>query len=307
MFDLFGASFKYPLKNVSGPSTVLTGTTADSYKFCVAERAGECASGSAAGEVYVNVPNVTLLACAGGDSSPTALDACIGNVPMYGHTLSQYGLRPGNVLQQGDFPTYGARWSRTLVTLTGEYRMITPYASGKSFADGSWIMLPTRWSGNNPNGHVMIAKVPPYPSTAPAVDMSTFVDAKVEVADPTSAFPGTANVVVQFGYWENGNPDQFHCTQRSEACVKGAQGGTGFAFESESVMGVTCTTGCSVTLPLIPDRLAFYRVVYRNSVNWVIGKGPLGIVGPSGVVASAPPGPVTPSSPSRPRNVVVIR
>ena len=195
VFDLFGASFKTPLKNVSGPSTVLTGTTADNYKFCVAERAGECAAGSAAGDVYVNVPNLSTLGCAGGDSSPTALDACIGNVPMYGHTLSQYGLRAGNVLAEGTFPTYGAQWSRTLVTLTGEYRMITPYATGKSFADGSWVMLPTRWNGFNPNGQVMIAKVPPYPASAPAVDMSTFVDAPVRVADPSSLFPKTSNVV----------------------------------------------------------------------------------------------------------------
>jgi len=306
VFDLFGASFRRPLKNVSGPSTVLTGSAADNYKFCVAERPGECVPGSAARDVYVNVPDLTLLGCAGGDSSPTVVDACIGNVPMYGHTLSQYGLRPGNVLQEGTYPTYGAKWSRTLVTLTGEYRMITPYAAGKSLADGSWVMLPTRWNGSNPNGHVMMAKVPPYPSTAAAVDLSTFVDAQVQVNDPAASFPGTSNVVVQFGYWENGTPDQFHCTQRSEACVKGAaQSGQAFGFASEAVTGVSCGTGCSVTLPLIPDRLAYYQVVYRNSANAVIGKGPLGVVAPLGA-GDAPGTEVKPpSKPSQPRNVIV--
>jgi hypothetical protein len=293
LFDIFGTSFKFPLKNVSGPSVQLTGGAADSFKFCVVERDGECYTGSRSGDVFVNAPQVELTACSGGESTTTIRDVCIGNTAMYGQAVAQYGLTPGNVLSTGPPPTYGARWSRVLVSLTAEYRSVTTYAAAKSFADASWVMFPTAWDSANPNQHVMVAKLPPYPTEPPAADLSNFQNVPIKIADPSSTHSGTSNVVITFGYAENGPPDAFMCTQRTESCVKGSSPTVPYAYASEPDPGVPCSSGCTVSIPIVPDRIAYYRVTYRSSSLQTIGVGPIQVVAsgraPGASALPAPP------------------
>src|ERR1035438_7110752 len=55
----------YSLADVSGPGSVLSDSSADSYKYCVVLVAGECRAGSLAGEEHVNAPYAQYLNCLG--------------------------------------------------------------------------------------------------------------------------------------------------------------------------------------------------------------------------------------------------
>ena len=76
-------------------------------------------------------------------------------------------------------------------------------------------------------------------------------------------------------------PERLVSTTRREACVKADQPGSGFGFASDGVPGVPCAGGCSITIPLIPQRIAYYRVRYRDSGGNDLTAGEYGIAGES--------------------------
>ena len=105
-----------------------------------------------------------------------------------------------------------------------------------------------------------MAKLPPYPERDD-VDRSDFVPLTVSVAGHT--VPGMDNIVIQFGYAENGDAGEYFCTSRKEACVKGA--GPGYGMASDAIAGVACAGGCTLAIPAISGRAVYYRVMYRDA------------------------------------------
>ena len=92
---------------------------------------------------------------------------------------------------------------------------------------------------------------------------------------------GVDNAIMQFGYAENGGANQFYCTSRREACVvvSSAVGNVPFRFASESpdgtaggLSGVPCSSGCSVAIPALSQKVVYYQVQYRDSGNHVIAQ-----------------------------------
>ena len=129
-----------PLIDASSAATgdVLSDTSADSYKYCVARKAGECRSASEPGDIYVNCPNevkagqrrIRLQWYSQNQDIP--VDICIGNMSAYLNSIVQVGFK------QNDFT--GAL-GRTLTKGLTRYKIIDPYWHGKALSDASWVMF----------------------------------------------------------------------------------------------------------------------------------------------------------------------
>jgi len=48
-----------------------------------------------------------------------------------------------------------------------------------------------------------------------------------------------------------------------------------FYFASENPAGVSCASGCTITIPAISQRILYYRIQYRAANNTVLAAGPL--------------------------------
>ena len=142
--------------------------------------------------------------------------------------------------------------------------LLDPYWNARSLPDASWMMFRSVWLGGV-RTEALLAKLPPYPEKDD-IDRSDFVPLTVNV--PARGIAGTDNIVMQFGYAENGAPADYFCTSRREACVKGSA--SGYAMAGDQVAGVSCAAGCSVTIPGISGRVVYYRLQYRDAGGNVI-------------------------------------
>jgi hypothetical protein len=266
-----------PLIDVSSAATgdVIGDAGVDAYKYCVARKAGECRAASKMGDIYMNCPNATprfegSYGCHWyQDTQDVSVDMCVGNHSAYLDSIDQIGFA------KTDFK--GAL-GRGLTKGLGHYKIYDPYFHGKATPDAEWIMFLTMWV-NGGSSEWLAAKTPPYPPSD-TVDRSTFIPVPVKLSPP----PGLSvnNVVLQFGYAENGNPSSFYCTSRQEKCL--ASSSTvptiPFLYASEGaggvetgITGLSCTNGCTVAVPAISQRVLYYQVIYRNAANQTLAKG----------------------------------
>jgi hypothetical protein len=260
------------LTDVSSAATgdVLGDTSADSYKYCVARKAGECRAASLPGDIYANCPNETVR----GDgsygcswyspaSNDNQQDICVGNMSGYLSGISQVGFG------RSDFT--GAL-GRTLTKALGRYHAIDGYWHGKALSDSSWMLTRSMYLGGAWTD-VILGKLPPFPPEDSVV-RSTFQAFPVKLTPPAGL--AVNNAVIQFGYAENGGTGQFFCTSRQEKCLATAAAvpAVPFVFPSEGtggvetgVTGVSCATGCTVAIPAISQRMLYYQVKYRDASN----------------------------------------
>lgn len=239
----------HPLVDVSGPQSVIGGSSTDAYRYCVAENAGECSTGSSAGAIYVNCPAVGVppqAACSG-----TAEDhgVCVADNGSYTHALVQVSNRLRNANGQG---------ARVLGSQFRPYQAADPYWSSRVLPDGLWAILWSPWF-NWQRSEIFLAKLPPFPAPD-HVDRSSFEPISLYL----SGVQGATGALVEFGYAENGDAGRFYCTSRQETCVRGDQSGNDYAFAFESVDPIACHNGCTATVPAIPQRVLYYRVRYLD-------------------------------------------
>jgi hypothetical protein len=87
------------------------------------------------------------------------------------------------------------------------------------------------------------------------------------------------DVVVEFGYAENGAANSFFCTSRRESCVavSGAIGSSApfFYEQTETYSGAPCASGCTVAIPALSQRILYYRWKYRDAFGNVIATSDL--------------------------------
>jgi chitodextrinase len=263
----------YSLLDVSGPRSSLSDGSADSYKYCVAFVAGECRAGSAAGDVYVNAPNVKYLNCVGSDGpNPQNLDICVGNLGTYAQGIPQLflGSDAADSTKRSRVITYG---------LTG-LRQSFYYWTAKSLPDASWALF-TRGLAQPPFGDLLtvwMAKLPPLPAPD-GVDRSNFLPLTVNLTPPANS--QIARAIIQFGYAEQGRPDQYYCTSRREACVAASAAFTAdnpFQYaNSETYAGVPCAASCQITIPVLPMHVVYYKVLYLDASRNVVATGIQGV------------------------------
>ena len=266
-----------PLKDMSSPArgNAITDDASSAYRYCVARKAGECRTGSAQGDVYVNCPYVmprpdNTLGCDFGRSEPSlANDICVYNTGAYLNAAIQLGYE---------------RWDpngslgRSLTKGLIRYRVVDVNENVHGLPDGSWLLLEAN-ALQGSRQEVLAAKLPPYPEVD-SIDRSTFIPLVLNLTPPGGL--AVDNAVVQFGYAEYGTPDQFYCTSRQESClaVSGSVsqsspflfGTDGNGGTAAGVTGVSCSTGCSIAIPALPQHVVYYQVLYRDGNNQVIAQ-----------------------------------
>jgi hypothetical protein len=258
----------HPLVDISGPGSLIDGTSANSYKYCVVRVNGECYSGSVLGQVYVNCPNVVVPSCSGngihgGSTMGMGSDICLFNAASTAQMAVQFHLGVN------DAPSLQ---TRSLTSAIGRLRMTSGFANARLLPDNSWILFLADWL--NLNGHdLWMGKMPAWQTDS--VDRSKFIPLMVSVEPPVGA--KINNAIVQFGYEEDGAPSALNCTSRNDVCIAnaGSIGTPPFFYASENPAGLACSTGCTIALPAIPQRVLYYRVVYRDASNNVLSIAPL--------------------------------
>ena len=254
----------HPLVDISGPASNIS--TGNSYTFCVTRAAGECYAGSSVGQIYVNVPGVFAPYCYGnpvdGQSYPQLNDLCITDSTPLGQGGVQFSTLTGDPL--GSFQRVLTR------TMNGATHNTSGFGNIHALPDNSWLMFQGNYlDGISRNDYM--AQALPYPPLS-SVSRNALIPIPV-ILNPPAAL-SVNNAIVQFGYAEYGG----NCTTRADACFANAAAipNTNFPFlyASETPAGLSCSSGCTITIPAISQRILYYTVIYRNASNVVIATQP---------------------------------
>jgi len=261
-----------PLSDVSSASTgnAISDSGVDSYRYCVARNAGECRAGSSRGDIYLNCPYTTPRNDGTYGCGYTS-DMCVYNTGSYLNGIDQIGYRETDV---------DGKLGRMLTKGLIRQRLNDVNENVRTLPDASWLLFrATALSGAEDT--IMVGKLPPYPGPD-SISRGTFVPVVVNVKP--AAGLGVTNAIVEFGYLENGAPNQFYCTTRKETCVAASAkvGVPPFLFASEGtggteagLTGQACSNGCSIAIPGLPQRVVYYRVTYRGASGQALAATPV--------------------------------
>jgi hypothetical protein len=252
IFPLLGFAGRYNLKDVSGPASNVAATP---FTLCYVLKAGECYSGSAAGDVYVNVP-------AAYDPGGCAVNQHWANVPCVISGLPGAGGFRQQAWQTADKTSAGSRFLTYLFDVPGgQYAYGVFSTLGATLAWGP----PTFVEGW---GQVTwLTKLPPWPSA----DSATRTDL---LPIPIQVPAGPPYAEIQFGYsrWigPDGSPTAFRCMPRQEACNTS---GDPYSFDGESKKLTSCAAGCTINIPAMAPNVLYYRIRRSNDgTTWVNGE-----------------------------------
>lgn len=289
-FQPFGASGNKILRDISGPGSVINDSKP--WTFCHVLAANECITGSTVGQIYALVPDtIEKPFCNGGEGFGFKFDLCIGNVEWRssGSTQTIFGIQSKTGLYDVPNGYYdlanGAGGIRLLArhALSGGYRRMPGFSSTKPIANGRFALAD--WSHVSEGTRMALLKIPP--AVLDSRNRAEWWEHKIVL--PSGSLPaGTDNVIAKFGYVENGTPTQGYCNTRREACIahrNTVNRANPYSYEtSESATignGLSCSAGgggCVLTVPLVPNRIAYVQVIFRNVSNQVILRSPWKVV-----------------------------
>lgn len=248
------------LRDISSAATGDVITDATPYTYCYAERAGECRSGAAAGDLYASCPGIDGAAAPASASCSSPKEG-IGYLELYDLCVgSQWPFANGFL----EAATEDDRFCRTCRLISFGYQRPhaaeTLYSSIQHIPNGKWV-----WGGvtRAERFENILAKAPPR--ELDSVNRGVFTRVAVALQPPSTL--AVHNAIIEFGYdpW-------FRCTSRDEVCVSAA-GNAPYFFAGESYSGVSCAAGCTINIPVIPGRVVYYRWKYRNASNAVLHTG----------------------------------
>jgi len=258
----------HPLIDISGPGSNIS--TAALYTFCATRAAGECYAGSSVGQIYVNAPGIVYPWCYGnptnGVSSPQVNDICVTNATPLGQAGVQFSTAGND--QLGSFQRVVTR------VMNGATHETSGFANIHMLPDNSWALFQGNYNDGISRNDYM-AQIPPFPPTN-SIARSDFIPVPVTLNPPAGL--AVNNAIVQFGYAEYGG----NFTTRADACFANAVAipntNAPFLYSSETPAGLACSSGCTIMIPAISQRVLYYTVVYRNVSNGVIATLPTQVV-----------------------------
>ena len=246
------------LLDVSGPSCAISDATP--WVYGVVLFANECVSGSSPGQVYVSAPYRTYLGCYGGQGI-IDIYAPGGNVQQ-DICVFPSGNNVNSIVQMGYAPDpVGWRYSGVVSYLSnGKNKMGAGFANWHPFIDSSWGLANEQF-GSLFGTQVTAIKMPPASTPLDSVNRADFVPMTIKIP----ALSGSDGAVVEYGYAENGTDGltKFYCTSRQENCEANqatVNDTTPFYFASETYSPLSCSSGCTVTIPALPAHEVYFRV-----------------------------------------------
>lgn len=247
----------FPLKR----KDTLTDSASESGYMCAAIVANDCFSGSVANNLYfVNesmdveyISNtIGRISCRHTQFAVWMGDTCSANPSPASATVAQYKFPPTGVSY---IPNGG--YSRVL-SKEWRYHREAATENAKGSPKGKHVLMRGFWYIELPD----IGEID-------TVNRGTFAAVPVKL---TSVPVGTDNVLIQFGYNHlfqcSGNRDNTCYSESTAVNIT-----TPFQFDHQTLTGVSCASGCTPIIPLVPGRLAYWRPVYRNSGGTVIARG----------------------------------
>ena len=252
-YDLEGYMGKYPMTRVD----TLTDSAADTGKWCVAIVANDCFSGSTAGKAYLvnelfDTTFIPLSTCRESQFGTVNGDMCFGPSNGVGASVSQWKVPQSNGISvlNGEKTRAVSREWRFYREAATENVKADP--TGKAFLTRShWYIVPPPMPGGDTRNRATFTGIPVTVGNVP---------------------PTTSTALVQFGY----NAD-FQCSlNRDNTCYAESatvSETTPFVFDHQTLTGVSCGSGCTVTIPALTNRVLYWRMVYRNAGGTVIHRG----------------------------------
>ena len=255
------------LADISGPNSTIGGDPTYNWTYCVALRSGECQSGSSAGYVYFNTPWLQYNYCVTPGQATSGADlttVCIHDASVADDSIMQLG----------------ANVSADLLGL--HQRMISRAFAAPSVNSPFWniaVMPDSKFAITRSKfirGHrsdFLSMQLPP--AQVDRIARNAYLNQTIAVPAGGGAF-----AVVRFGYAKYGsNGTSFQCSSRAEDCLAGA-GGAPYAYAFEKLTPTPCSGGCTITVPLISNEVAFVRVDYTDASGNTLSTGPVNLANP---------------------------
>lgn len=234
--QLFGWAGQYLMKEKSSASTGNTIADSDTWRFCYAYADDECRTGSTAGDVYMVIPNAeTSLTRCNADQISYRSPCLIAGTTVLANSMQVRFENDADGI-------YQRKTGQSLTRPGAQYA----YSHTHGFGDGRTFLSSVY---QNEGWYSGVILVDPGPMIEDSANRTGF--------QPVAVKSTFADSVIEFGYDEN-----FYCTPRAEACKVAAStinATTPFYFSSETLAGAT--GAATITIPAIPGRILYYRVV----------------------------------------------
>lgn len=239
------------LRSISGPGSSIT--DAAPFTYCYALLANECRSGSSAGDFFMSVPDANQVAAeaqsSGADKSANydlSFTSATANVSRYTQTLLRSDMTGGS--------------TRVITSGFDQYRVEDSFKNWSMTNDGKTGVGRTRGL-ENVKSEVWTAEMPPI--RLDSWDRTKYIMWPITVP----AYPGANQAMIEFGYGRYGAPGSYYCMDRADACRAGgaATDADPFMFAAETLRPTTCTSGCTINVPLVGNRIVEWRVKYFNT------------------------------------------
>ncbi len=275
-YGIYGFVGSNLMKMKSGPGATLS--DADEHQMCFAVQSDECVAGSSPGDLYFvsSVMSPSVHYCLTTEHSNFNVSGrydgiatpCIQPVGGFIEGKVQMYLRRG--FDGSNVVRLGGAGARSLLSYTTTGRDRSVFNSVQALTeemDWSLAIISHRGGGD----YALVESPPLAPDSSN--DPMTFLPVPINFQQ----VDGAADAYVEFGY---GDPDgEFRCrpfTYLGKCIAEGAtiNEANPFLWEGETITGIGFTDGrATITIPALPNRVLFYRVVQRDGSENVIHTG----------------------------------